>query len=81
MHFLLLFLILIPTTAYAYLGPGVGTGIIAATLGIIVAIIAALISIVWFPFKRYLKKKKEQNKENKKSDYLFSNIFIYNFFL
>ena len=68
MHFLLLFLILIPTTAYAYLGPGVGTGIIAATLGIIVAIIAALISIVWFPFKRYLKKKKEKNKENKKSD-------------
>ena len=68
MHFLLLFLILIPTTAYAYLGPGVGTGIIAATLGIIVAIIAALISIVWFPFKRYLKKKKEKNKKNKKSD-------------
>ena len=43
--FLSLFIFcLIGTNAFAYLGPGVGFGVIAATLGVIVAILAALIS-------------------------------------
>ena len=51
---------LITTSSFAYLGPGIGGGIIAATLGIIVAIFAAIFGIIWFPLKRYLNKKKEK---------------------
>ena len=35
-------------TCFAYLGPGIGAGIIAATLGIILAIFASLFGILWF---------------------------------
>ena len=52
----------ISTPVYAYLGPGVGGGVIVATLGIIVAIFAVLFGLIWFPIKRILKKRKE-NKE------------------
>ncbi|OCW83697.1 hypothetical protein AKH21_00760 [Pelagibacteraceae bacterium GOM-A5] len=52
---------------HAYVGPGMGGGLIAATLGIILAIFAALFAIVWFPFKRFLKKRKNnRDNENKK---------------
>ena len=57
----------ISNSAFAYLGPGMGGGVIAATLGIVVAIFAALFGLIWFPVKRLLKKQKErkQQKQNK----------------
>ena len=58
---------LITTSSFAYLGPGVGSGIIAATIGIIVAIFAALFGLIWFPVKRFLKKRKEK-KEKQQQD-------------
>jgi len=51
---------LITTSSFAYLGPGIGGGVIAATIGIIVAIFAALFGLIWFPVKRLLKKRKEK---------------------
>ena len=48
--------------SFAYLGPGIGGGAIAATLGIVIAFFAVLFGLVWFPIKRILKKRKE-NKE------------------
>ena len=51
---------LIVTPSFAYLGPGVGGGIIVATIGIIVAIFAALFGLIWFPIKKLLKKRKEK---------------------
>ena len=51
---------LITTSSFAYLGPGVGGGVIAATIGIIVAIFAALFGLIWFPVKRFLKKRREK---------------------
>ena len=51
---------LITSSSFAYLGPGVGGGVIAATIGIIVAIFAALFGLIWFPVKRLLKKRKER---------------------
>lgn len=48
------------TPVFAYLGPGMGGGVIAATLGIIVAIFAALFGLIWFPLKRLIKKKKKK---------------------
>ena len=38
---------LFATPSFAYLGPGVGGGVIAATIGIIVAIFAALFGLIW----------------------------------
>ena len=58
---------LIAEPSFAYLGPGMGGGVIAATIGIIVAIFAALFGLIWFPVKRLLKKRKErkENSQNK----------------
>jgi len=42
-----------------------GGGAIAATIGIIVAIFAALFGLIWFPIKRLLKKRKENQQQNK----------------
>ena len=50
------------TFSSAYIGPGMGAGLIASILGIIVAIIAALFGIIYFPLKRFFKKKKEKSK-------------------
>ena len=63
--YLLFFLLMLTneTIAHAYIGPGMGGGLIAATLGIVLAIVA----IVWFPIKRILniKKKKESDNQEK----------------
>ena len=60
---------LITTSSFAYLGPGVGGGVIAATIGVIVAIFAALFGLIWFPVKRLLKKRKEmKNQQQNKVD-------------
>ena len=58
------------TTAHAYIGPGMSGGVIAATIGVIVAIIAALFGLIWFPMKRLLKRRKEKTvlKDNKLND-------------
>jgi len=62
--FINFFILLIPSSSYAYLGPGLGGGVIAATLGIIFAIIAFIFGILWFPLKRLINKSKK-NKEKK----------------
>ena len=65
-----LYFILFSNPSYAYLGPGVGGGVIAATIGIIIAIFVALFGIIWFPLKRLIKKLKtnEDKQNNNKSD-------------
>ena len=62
---IMLFFLTAPS--YAYLGPGVGGGMIAATIGIIIAILAAIFGLIWFPIKRLLKKirHKKEIKQNK----------------
>jgi len=53
------------THSFAYIGPGMGGGVIAATLGIIVAIFAGIFGLIWFPVKRLIKNRKEKKKQNK----------------
>ena len=62
-----LFFLFITNSSHAYLGPGVGGGVVVATIGVIVAIFAALFGLIWFPVKRLLKKRKErkENQQNK----------------
>tara|TARA_B100001057_G_scaffold496883_2_gene599546 strand:- start:615 stop:839 length:225 start_codon:yes stop_codon:yes gene_type:complete len=63
----LLVLFSLSSTAYAYIGPGMGGGIILATIGIVIAIFAAIFGIIWFPIKRLIQKRKAK-KQNKISD-------------
>tara|TARA_B100000212_G_C27269466_1_gene488080 strand:+ start:415 stop:639 length:225 start_codon:yes stop_codon:yes gene_type:complete len=63
----LLVLFSLSSTAYAYIGPGMGGGIILATIGIVIAIFAAIFGIIWFPIKRFMQKRKAK-KQNKISD-------------
>mgnify|MGYP001418699674 CR=1 FL=1 len=66
---LILFFVLIENTAFAYIGPGMTGGVFAATIGIVVAIFAALFGLIWFPIKRLLKKRKEiKNQQQNKVD-------------
>ena len=61
------FIFIIPSLAHAYLGPGVGGGVIVATIGVIVAILAGIFGILWFPIKRFLKKRRNAKQEKKKN--------------
>ena len=54
--------------SYAYLGPGMGGGFIAAILGFFGAIILGLWGILYYPIKRALKKKKDKKNSSKESD-------------
>ena len=51
------------TSSFAYLGPGVGGGVIIATISLIVAIFAGLFGLIWFPIKKLLKKRKEKKEQ------------------
>ena len=57
-----LFIILISHSAQAYIGPGMSGGLIIAVLGTVFAIFAALFGIIYYPLKRFLKKKKSIKK-------------------
>ncbi|MCA8901637.1 MAG: hypothetical protein KDA53_10335 [Hyphomonas sp.] len=46
-------------TADAYIGPGVGAGVIGTVLGIVGGVLLALFSIIYYPVKRALKKKRQ----------------------
>jgi len=49
-------LLLTATPAVAYIGPSVSAGVIAVVLGIIVAIFMAFVAVLWYPFKRLLRR-------------------------
>tara|TARA_B100000212_G_C27305385_1_gene503370 strand:+ start:203 stop:391 length:189 start_codon:yes stop_codon:yes gene_type:complete len=55
----LIFLLVISNPIYAYIGPGMSGGVIATILGIIGSIFLALFGILYYPIKRFLKKRKK----------------------
>ena len=61
----ILFISLLPASAHAYVGPGLGIGTIGVILGIIGSLFVAIFAIIWYPLKRLLKKnsKAEQQKD------------------
>ncbi|MCP4598047.1 hypothetical protein [Neptuniibacter sp.] len=61
--YLLIALTFLATPASAYLGPGMGAGAFGVFLGIIASLFIAIFAIVWYPLKRYLKKRKQANTE------------------
>ena len=60
---LLFLLVIFSLPAYAYIGPGMSGGIFIATLGLVVAIIAAILSILYFPIKRFINNKRKKKKK------------------
>ena len=47
---------------FAYIGPGMGGGVIAAIFGIIAAFFLGLWGILYYPIKRAFKNKKKKNR-------------------
>ena len=64
--FLSLFLISLPS--YAYIGPGMGGGVIAAIVGFFAAILLGLWGVLYYPIKRALKKRKDKKMSLKDSN-------------
>ncbi len=63
----------LPSTVYAYVGPGAGLSAIGSVLALIAAIVLSIIGFVWFPIKRIWRKYKNRSKasqapEEKSSD-------------
>jgi hypothetical protein len=46
--------------AMAYIGPGAGAGLIATVLGLLAALVLALLGIVYYPLKRFLRNRKSR---------------------
>jgi len=45
----------LPDPAHAYMGPGLGLGVITTSLGILGAILLGLVSLLWYPMKRLVR--------------------------
>lgn len=56
--FLLLFML--SASAHAYIGPGMGAGVLASILGVIASVLLSLFAIIYYPIKRILKKRKNR---------------------
>ena len=53
--------------SYAYVGPGMGGGAIAAIIGFFAAILLGLWGILYYPIKRALKNRKDKKMSSKES--------------
>jgi hypothetical protein len=42
--------------AQAYVGPGLGAGVIGVLFGLLASVVLALLAIVWYPLKRLLRR-------------------------
>ena len=52
-------------SSHAYLGPGIGGGILIATLGVVIAICPAIFGLIWYPLKKVLKNRREKKNDLK----------------
>jgi hypothetical protein len=57
-------------SAQAYIGPGVGAGVVATVLGVVSSIFLLLIGIIYYPIKRAVKKLMGKGKLSKPGDSL-----------
>ena len=65
---LLLSIVLISFPSYAYIGPGMGGGVIAAIIGFFAAVLLGLWGILYYPIKRALKNRKDKKMSLKDSN-------------
>jgi len=58
---------LLPSPAYAYMGPGAGLSAIGALLSLVAAGVVSLLGFVWFPIKRAIRMLKSRRKHSQQS--------------
>jgi len=61
-------LLFFSSSALAYIGPGAGIPVLGSILGVISAIVIAIIAIIAWPIRRMLKKKRQQKVEPQTTD-------------
>ncbi len=54
----IVFLLMVSMPVNAYIGPGMGGGAIAVVFGILAAIFMAIFGFVYYPIKRWIKRRK-----------------------
>ncbi len=64
--YLFLFYLILIFPAYAYIGPGIGAGLVATILGFLLTILVALFVIIYYPIKKIIFQLKNKNKKKKK---------------
>lgn len=65
--FFIIFSLTIAFPAYAYIGPGMSGGVLAAIIGFIAAIFLGFFGILYYPIKRFFKNIRGKNTlKNKK---------------
>jgi uncharacterized integral membrane protein len=55
---LLVFAVALPTSAQAYIGPGMGAGALAAVVGVLGSIVLGIFAVIYYPIKRMMKRRK-----------------------
>lgn len=56
------FLLCYSGKTYAYIGPGLGVGLITSLLGFFFGLLMLLVGIIWYPLKNLFNKIKERKK-------------------
>ena len=64
----LIIISIFPSPALAYIGPGMGIGAISVAFGIFAAVILFIFGIVYYPIKRFFKKRADP-KINQKNEF------------
>ncbi len=59
-------LALAPIAAQAYTGPGLGLGAIGVAFGLVGSLILAIASVLWYPFKRMLRRMRGQRPQQRR---------------
>ena len=57
-----------PVETLAYIGPGMATGVIATALGFVGAIFLGLFAFLYYPIKRMIKRKKNEQDQTTKDE-------------
>jgi hypothetical protein len=53
-----LLLLLAPSPAFAYIGPGLGAGAVATVLAVLGSILLGIFSVIYYPIKRLMRKRR-----------------------
>jgi hypothetical protein len=64
----LLLLLVISTTASAYIGPGAGISVLGSLLGILGTIVVAIGAIVLWPVRKLMKRRKQSKQATDKAN-------------
>jgi len=66
----LVLLVLLSSTAFAYVGPGAGISVLGSLLSILATIVVAIGAIIFWPVRKYMKRRKARlgSEDSNKAD-------------